>query len=118
MEEGANLFRHFRAEGVFNFGGVLVHHIRINSESLEEQAFGKAMPPQHVAGASLTARGEGKGSAFELNQTFLRHQLKCGAVAREFRQGIRFQPAAARILPRVPDGLQQVFDQLLFILQL
>jgi hypothetical protein len=45
MEEGANLLGHFRAERVFDFAGVLVNHILVNSKGLEEQAFGKAMPP-------------------------------------------------------------------------
>ena len=39
-EEDADLFRDLGSQGVFDSAGVLVHHVRINSEGLEEQAFG------------------------------------------------------------------------------
>jgi len=110
MKEGANLFRYLRTQRVFNFGGVIVHHILIDSKSLAQQALGEAMPPKHMAGASLAARGKGNGSIIQLNQPFLCHQQKRSAVGRELGQGIGFHDAAAGVLLRMPNCLQEVID--------
>ena len=115
VKEGADLLGHFRAEGMFNLAGVLVERVFIDAKRFVEKAFREAMPAEYMPRASLPTRGKRKRCAFQVNQALPRHQQERGPIGRELRQGVRFQNAAAAIFLRMPDGLQQVIDQLLFI---
>src|SRR5689334_22442605 len=48
VKERADLFRHFRAERVFDPASVIVNHVLVDSKGFAEQALGEAMPPHHV----------------------------------------------------------------------
>ena len=54
VKERADLFRHFRAERVFDPAGVIVNHVVVDSKGFAEQALGEAMPPHHVLRPSFT----------------------------------------------------------------
>ena len=50
-----------------------------------------------------------------MDQLFLGHQQECGAVLGKFRQGGRWENFPACVFLLVPDGLEQVLNQFLFV---